>query len=53
LSTTGLEPRFITAEVTVASSNPAMADLIPLAAESLLQAERAIDELWSDLRRAA
>jgi len=26
LSTTGLEPRFITAELTVASSNPAMAD---------------------------
>jgi FMN-dependent NADH-azoreductase len=53
LSTTGLEPRFITAELTVASSNPAMADLIPLAAESLVQAETAIDELWSDLHCAA
>ena len=30
----------------VASSNPAMADLIPLAAESLTRAEAAIDELW-------
>jgi FMN-dependent NADH-azoreductase len=47
LSATGLEPRFIVAELTVASSNPAMADLIPLAAESLVRAETAIDELWS------
>ena len=38
LSATGLEPRFITAELTVASSNPAMADLIPLAADSLVRA---------------
>ena len=50
LSATGIEPRFITAELTVASSNPAMADLIPLAAESLVRAEAAIDELWSDLQ---
>src|ERR1700726_1648036 len=46
LAATGLEPRFITAELTLASSNPAMADLIPLAAESLVRAETAIDELW-------
>jgi FMN-dependent NADH-azoreductase len=53
LSATGLEPRFITAELTVAISNPAMADLIPLAAESLVRAEAAIDELWSDLQCVA
>jgi FMN-dependent NADH-azoreductase len=44
---TGLEPRFIVAELTLANSNPAMADLIPLAAESLAAAERQIDELWT------
>jgi FMN-dependent NADH-azoreductase len=43
LSLTGLEPRFITAELTLADSNPKMADLKPLAAESLAAAERAID----------
>ena len=53
LSATGLEPRFITVELTMASSNPAMADLIPLAADSLVRAEAAIDELWSDLQCVA
>jgi FMN-dependent NADH-azoreductase len=53
LSATGLEPRFITAELTVASSNPAMADLIPLAADSLMRAEAAIDELWGTVHCAA
>jgi FMN-dependent NADH-azoreductase len=48
LSYTGLEPRvFITAELTLADSNPAMAELRPLAAESLAQAEREIDALWA------
>jgi FMN-dependent NADH-azoreductase len=47
LSATGLEPRFIAAELTLAESNPAMADLIPLAAKSLEAAEQAIDGLWS------
>jgi FMN-dependent NADH-azoreductase len=47
LSITGLEPRFIAAELTLADSNPAMADLRPLAAESLTAAEREIDELWT------
>jgi FMN-dependent NADH-azoreductase len=48
LSYTGLEPRvFITAELTLADSNPAMAELRPLAAESLKQAEREIDALWA------
>jgi FMN-dependent NADH-azoreductase len=46
LSLTGLEPRFITAELTLADSVPAMADLRPLAAESLVAAEREVDALW-------
>jgi FMN-dependent NADH-azoreductase len=46
LSLTGLEPRFITAELTLADVNPAMADLRELAAESLAAAERAIDQQW-------
>jgi FMN-dependent NADH-azoreductase len=44
---TGLVPRFITAELTMAESNPAMAELKPRAAESLQQALRAIDDLWA------
>jgi FMN-dependent NADH-azoreductase len=44
---TGLEPRFIVAELTLADVNPAMADLKPLAAESLAAAERQIDEPWT------
>jgi len=47
LSATGLEPRFIAAELTLAGETPAMADLIPLAAKSLAAAEQAIDDLWS------
>ena len=47
LSTTGLEPRFITAELTLAPITPAMADLIPLAEQSLTEAEREIDALWT------
>jgi FMN-dependent NADH-azoreductase len=47
LSATGLEPRFIAAELTLAEVTPAMADLIPLAAKSLAAAEQAIDDLWS------
>ena len=47
LSITGLEPRFIAAELTLATVTPAMADLIPLAEASLAEAERAIDGLWS------
>jgi len=42
----GLEPRFITAELTLANSVPAMETLKPLAAESLAAAERAIDAQW-------
>src|SRR6202142_3694739 len=47
VSLTGLEPRFITAELTLANVNPAMAGLIPLAEQSLAEAERAIDALWT------
>jgi FMN-dependent NADH-azoreductase len=47
LASTGLEPRFIAAELTLAEVNPAMADLIPLAAKSLAAAEQTIDGLWS------
>jgi FMN-dependent NADH-azoreductase len=46
LAVTGLEPRFITAELTLADVTPAMAALKPLAAESLAAAERAVDALW-------
>jgi FMN-dependent NADH-azoreductase len=49
LSVTALEPRFITAELTLADSNPRMAELKPLAAESLAAAERAIDAQWIPL----
>jgi FMN-dependent NADH-azoreductase len=44
---TGLEPRFITAELTLADVNPQMAELRPLAEQSLAEAEGAVDELWA------
>ena len=47
LSVTGLQPRFITAELTTADANPKMAHLKPLAAESLNNARAAIDQLWT------
>lgn len=47
LSLTGLEPRFVAAELTLADVNPAMADLRGLAAESLAAAKAAVDELWA------
>jgi FMN-dependent NADH-azoreductase len=47
LDVTGLEPRFITASLTLADVNPHMAELRPLAVESLAAAERAIDALWT------
>ncbi|MDN3357677.1 NAD(P)H-dependent oxidoreductase [Actinomadura sp. DC4] len=50
VSLTGLEPRFITAELTLARTNPAMAGLIPLADESLAAAEEAIDRLWAPVK---
>jgi FMN-dependent NADH-azoreductase len=53
LSMTGLEPRFITAELTLAEVNPHLAELKPLAAESLAAAERAVDAQWSRISAAA
>jgi FMN-dependent NADH-azoreductase len=53
ISLTGLEPRFITAELTLATTNPAMAELIPLAEQSLAEAERAIDALWTPVAALA
>lgn len=47
LALTGLEPRFITAELTLAESTPAMAELIPLMHESIAAAERSVDALWA------
>ena len=49
LALTGLQPRFITAELTLANVNPQMAELKPLAAESLAAAEREIDAQWAPL----
>ena len=53
IALTGLEPRFIIAELTLANVNPAMAELKPLAAESLAAAEREIDALWTAAGAAA
>lgn len=49
VASTGLQPRFITAELTLSGVNPELAHLKPQAAESLAAAERAIDELWVTL----
>ena len=53
IASTGLEPRFITAELTLADVTPAMAGLIPLAAKSLAAAEQAIDGLWAPVSALA
>jgi FMN-dependent NADH-azoreductase len=47
LASTGLQPHFITASLTLAHTTPAMAGLIPLAHQSLADAEHAVDELWT------
>ncbi|WP_231645483.1 hypothetical protein [Mycolicibacterium mengxianglii] len=44
---TGLVPKLITAELTMATENPAMAELRPLADQSLAAAEAAVDQLWA------
>ncbi|MET8119372.1 NAD(P)H-dependent oxidoreductase [Micromonospora sp. NPDC005189] len=46
LSLTGMQPRFISAELTLAPAVPAMAELIPLHEASLAAAEKEIDNLW-------
>jgi FMN-dependent NADH-azoreductase len=53
IALSGLVPRIITAELTLAEIVPAMAELKPLAAESLAAAEREIDELWTPVTAAA
>jgi FMN-dependent NADH-azoreductase len=50
---TGLEPRFITVELTLAEVTPRMSELVPAARESRANAERAIDALWPAATRAA
>jgi FMN-dependent NADH-azoreductase len=50
---TGLEPRFITADLTLAGVTPAMAGLIPLATKSLAAAEQAIDGPWAPVSALA
>ena len=46
LSMTGLESRFIVVEFTLADTNPAMAELKGLAAQSLADGQAQIDMLW-------
>ena len=53
LALTGLQPRFIVAELTLAEGTPAMSELIPLARESRADAERAVDSLWKPAAMAA
>ena len=50
---TGLEPRFITAELTFAHLKPELAELIPLADQSLANAHAEIDALWVPVPTAA
>jgi FMN-dependent NADH-azoreductase len=52
IAMTGLEPRFITAELTLAKSNPQMHGLVPLMEESRANAEQAIDALWTQAAAA-
>jgi FMN-dependent NADH-azoreductase len=47
LSMTGLEPRFISTELTLAPTVPAMSELIPLHEASRTAAEKEIDNLWT------
>jgi FMN-dependent NADH-azoreductase len=49
VSLTALAPRFITAELTLAETVPAMFDLKSLAADSLAHAQAEIDGLWSEV----
>jgi FMN-dependent NADH-azoreductase len=53
VSHTGLQPKFITVELTMADTNPAMAQLKPLARNSLDQAITQIDRLWEAAENAA
>lgn len=53
VSLTGLRPRFVVVELTMAETNPALADLKPLAAQSLADGQAAIDRLWISNENAA
>jgi FMN-dependent NADH-azoreductase len=53
VSLTGLQPRFVVVELTMAEANPAMAELKPLAAQSLADGQAAIDRLWDAEATAA
>lgn len=53
VSLTGLQPRFVVVELTMAATNPAMAELKPLAAQSLADGQAAIDRLWAAGESAA
>ena len=53
VSLTGLQPRFVVVELTMAQTNPAMAELKPLAAQSLADGQAAIDRLWDAEETAA
>lgn len=46
VSLNGLEPRFITASLQLAKVTPAMKELIPMAEQSLKDAEAQVDALW-------
>ncbi|CAN7629178.1 FMN-dependent NADH-azoreductase [Mycolicibacterium frederiksbergense] len=46
VSLTGLRPRFVVVELTMAETNPAMADLRGPAAQSLADGQEQIDRLW-------
>ncbi len=47
VSLTGLQPRFVVVEFTLAETKPALAELKPLAAQSLTDGQAAIDRLWT------
>jgi FMN-dependent NADH-azoreductase len=53
VSLTGLAPRFVVVELTMAETNTAMAELKPLAAQSLADGQAAIDRLWQAEETAA
>jgi FMN-dependent NADH-azoreductase len=52
VSMLGLEPRFVTAELTLAAVRPQLAELKPLAEESRAAAEAQIDTLWAGVAAA-
>ncbi|HVQ53354.1 MAG TPA: NAD(P)H-dependent oxidoreductase [Mycobacterium sp.] len=53
VSVTGLQPRFIVVEFTLAETKPALTELKPLAAQSLANGHATIDGLWDASENAA